>query len=159
MAFLVLLSSADLVFGDYVKQALAWLDLTRFFDYLGRLTVILLVGLFSLGALVVALRRSDGYRLIGQDKPLLAPFLGFTEAAVVLAAVDVLFALFVAVQLRYFFGGEANITAAGYTYATYARRGFAELVFLALLTLGMILALGRLDAARVRPATCAVSTP
>ncbi|MGA9191852.1 MAG: DUF4173 domain-containing protein [Anaerolineales bacterium] len=142
VAFLVLLSSADLIFGDYVRQTLAWLDLARFFDYLGRLTVILLIGVFSLGALVVALRRSDGYRLIGEDKPLLPPFLGFTEAAVVLGAVDLLFGLFVVVQLRYFFGGEANITAAGYTYAEYARRGFAELVFLALLTLGMILALG-----------------
>jgi hypothetical protein len=142
VAFLVLLSSADLIFGDYVRQALSWLDLSRFFDYLGRLTVILLAGLFSLGALVVALRRSDGYKLIGEDKPILAPFLGFTEAVVVLGAVDLLFGLFVVVQLRYFFGGEANITAAGYTYAEYARRGFAELVFLALLTLAMILALG-----------------
>ncbi len=142
VAFLVLLSSADLVFGDFVRHALAWLDLARFFDYLGRLAVILGMALFSLGALVVALRHSEGYRLIGQDKPLLAPFLGFTEAAVVLAAVDVLFGLFVAVQLHYFFGGQVNISAAGYTYAEYARRGFAELVFLALLTLGMILALG-----------------
>lgn len=153
IVFLVLLSSADLVFGDYVKRALDWLDLARFFEYMGRLTVLILSGLFTLGALVAALRRAEERRLIGLDKPLLAPFIGFTEAAVVLAAVDLLFAAFVAVQFRYLFGGQANITAAGFTYADYARRGFAELVFLAVLTLGLILALGawtRRDRARQR---------
>jgi hypothetical protein len=141
VVFLVLLSSADLVFGDYVSKALSWLDLSRFFDYLGRLTVILFVGLFCLGAFVAALHLGEKRNLIGAETPMLAPFLGFTEATVVLAAVDLLFALFVIVQFRYLFGGQANISAAGYTYSDYARRGFAELVFLALLTLGMILAL------------------
>jgi Domain of unknown function (DUF4153) len=142
VVFLVLLSSADLVFGDYVRRALDWLDLARFFEYLGRLTVLILSGLFTLGALVLALRKSDGRRLVGRETPLVRPFLGFTESVVVLGAVEALFAVFVAVQFRYLFGGQSNITAAGYTYADYARRGFAELVFLAVLTLGLILALG-----------------
>jgi hypothetical protein len=142
VVFLVLLSSADLVFGDYVRQALAWLDLARFFEYLGRLTVVISSGLFTLGALVVALRKADRRRLVGLDQPLFKPFIGLTEAVVVLGAVDALFAAFVGVQFRYLFGGQNNITAAGYTYAEYARRGFAELVFLAVLTLGLILALG-----------------
>jgi hypothetical protein len=41
------------------------------------------------------------------------------------------------------FGGQANIAAAGYTYAEYARRGFGELVAVAVLTLGMILLLAQ----------------
>ncbi len=61
---------------------------------------------------------------------------------IVLGAVDLLFALFVVVQFRYLFGGEANITAAGYTYADYARNGFGELVWVAFLGMGFIMALG-----------------
>ncbi len=79
IVFLVLLSSADLVFGDYVKRALDWLDLARFFEYMGRLTVLILSGLFTLGALVAALRRAESRRLVGLDQPLLSPFIGFTE--------------------------------------------------------------------------------
>ncbi len=77
-----------------------------------------------------------------QDKPILAPFLGFTESTVVLIAVDLLFALFVFIQFRYLFGGQANITPVGYTYSEYARRGFGELVAVAFLSLGLILGLG-----------------
>ena len=59
-----------------------------------------------------------------------------------LGAVDLLFFIFVLFQVRYLFGGEANITAAGYTYSEYARRGFGELVAVAVLSLGMIMTLG-----------------
>jgi hypothetical protein len=60
----------------------------------------------------------------------------------VLGAVDLLFASFVVVQFRYLFGGEFNITVAGYTYAEYARNGFGELVWVAFLSMGLIMALG-----------------
>jgi len=47
----------------------------------------------------------------------------------------VLFIAFVIVQIRYLFGGSANISQTGYTYADYARRGFGELVGVAVLSL------------------------
>lgn len=72
---------------------------------------------------------------------LIRPFLGATEAFVVLGSVDLLFAFFVAVQFRYFFGGQANITAAGYTYSEYARKGFFELVVVAVVSLLLYLSL------------------
>jgi hypothetical protein len=139
--FGALLGGADLVFGDYVEAALRWLDLERLLDWAARGGVTALVGLFCLGILVVAYRRQDPRRLFGKDRPLVAPFLGFTEAAVILGAVDLLFMGFVAIQFAYLFGGEANIDAAGYTYAEYARRGFGELVAVAILSLGLIYAL------------------
>jgi len=55
--------------------------------------------------------------------------------------VDVLFVLFVIVQITYLFGGEANVTAAGFTYSEYARRGFGELVAVGVLSLGLIMTL------------------
>jgi hypothetical protein len=75
------------------------------------------------------------------DKPLVTPFLGFTEAAVVLGAVVLLFALFALVQFQYFFGGQTNIGVQGYTYADYARRGFGELVAVAFISLLLFLGL------------------
>lgn len=148
--FGALLGGADLVFGDYLEAALRWLDLERLADWAARGAVIGLVGLFCLGILIVAYRPQEPRRLLGKDRPLVAPFLGFTEAAVILGAVDLLFMAFVAVQFAYLFGGEANIDSAGYTYAEYARSGFGELVAVAVLSLGLIYALAAVTR-RVEP--------
>ena len=153
--FLALLSAADLVFGDYVEQALAWIDLASLADWTARAFVVVASALFLLGAVVAALRDPGDRRLIGEDPPLVRPFLGFTETAIVLSLVVVVFLSFVAVQFAYLFGGESNINAAGYTYADYARRGFGELVAVAFLALGMIYVLAmvtRLESPRKRTA-------
>lgn len=139
--FLVLLSAADLVFGEYVELALRWFDLARLADWAGRALIILFAAVFSLGAIVAALRAAADRRLIADRGPLIKPFLGFTEVLIVLGSVDVVFALFVIVQIAYFFGGEANVTAAGFTYSEYARRGFGELVAVGVLSLGLIMTL------------------
>jgi hypothetical protein len=64
-----------------------------------------------------------------------------TEASIILGSLEALFAFFVGIQFRYFFGGQVNISAKGFTYAEYARRGFGELVavevFSLLLWLGL----------------------
>jgi hypothetical protein len=67
--------------------------------------------------------------------------IGFIETTTVLLLVNLLFLAFVAVQFTYLFGGSANVDLAGYTYAEYARRGFFELLTVAILTLTMILGL------------------
>ena len=139
--FVILLTAADLVFGEYVDAALHWLDLERLADWAGRGLVILASAVFCLGAIITAIRAADRRSLISDRSPLVKPFLGFTEVAIVLFSVDVLFALFVVVQLAYFFGGEANVTAAGFTYSEYARRGFGELVAVGVLSLGLIMLL------------------
>ncbi|HET7010999.1 MAG TPA: DUF4173 domain-containing protein [Anaerolineales bacterium] len=141
VVFGALLGAADLVFGDYLEAALRWLDLDRLAEYAGRFTLMVAVGVFCLGAMVVALRPQPEPRLVGKSQPLVAPFLGATEAIIILVALDLLFAAFVAVQFTYLFGGEANIHIAGYTYAEYARRGFGELVAVGVLSLGLIYAL------------------
>ena len=62
--------------------------------------------------------------------------LGIVETATVLSLLDLLFAAFVAVQFRYFFGGKANIpNGRGFEYAEYARHGFFELVWVSVLVL------------------------
>jgi hypothetical protein len=61
------------------------------------------------------------------------------EVSLVLGSLAVLFALFVAVQVRYLFGGASLVRASvTLTYGQYARRGFFELVIAALLLLPVL---------------------
>ncbi len=73
--------------------------------------------------------------------------LGTTEAATILIVIDLLFAVFVGLQLAYLFGGNDTRALAGMTYAEYARRGFFELVLVALLA-GMLVVTLDLSVAR-----------
>jgi hypothetical protein len=59
--------------------------------------------------------------------------LGAVEATTIVLVVDVLFGVFVALQLAYLFGGRDTLAVAGLTYAEYARRGFFDLVIVAVL--------------------------
>jgi hypothetical protein len=80
----------------------------------------------------------DGERLTGVPE---RPTLGITEVATVLGVLDLLFLLFVAVQFRYLFGGDALVQVTpDLTYADYARRGFFELVFAVVLVVPILLA-------------------
>jgi hypothetical protein len=66
--------------------------------------------------------------------------LGVVEVGVVLGLLDALFLAFVAVQVRYLFGGAGRVVeTAGLTYAEYARRGFFELVTVTALVLPLLL--------------------
>jgi hypothetical protein len=79
-------------------------------------------------------------RNLGTAKRLLPIYLGSIETGVMLGVLDLLFLVFVAVQVRYFFGGSALVQGTtGLTYAEYARRGFFELVTVAALVLPFLL--------------------
>ena len=139
--FAALLSSADLVFARQAQDFVRLFRLENLPQYIFR-CVYILIGAYALaGVFLHAAHKSQDEKLLGIDKPLVAPFLGFTEAAVVLGAVVLLFALFAAVQFRYFFGGQTNIGIQGYTYAEYARRGFSELVAVAFFSLLLFMGL------------------
>jgi hypothetical protein len=71
------------------------------------------------------------------NQPSINKFLGSLEVSIVLGSIIVLFASFLVIQFRYFFGGEANISETGFTYSEYARRGFGELITVAVLSLGI----------------------
>jgi hypothetical protein len=63
--------------------------------------------------------------------------LGSVEVSVMLGLLDLLFLLFVVVQLPYLFGGVTQVARVG--YSEYTRRGFFELVWVAGLTLPVLL--------------------
>ncbi|MEN6409811.1 MAG: DUF4173 domain-containing protein [Anaerolineaceae bacterium] len=137
-----LLASADPIFSKQLEGLLTWIRIENLPEYIFRLAYILVGGYLLVGVFLHALTTSREEKLVGMEKPWLPPFLGWTEAIVILAAVDLLFAFFVGVQFRYFFGGQANITLEGFTYAEYARRGFGELVAVAFLSLLLFFGLG-----------------
>ena len=65
--------------------------------------------------------------------------LGIVPAGTALGLLDLLFLVFVVIQLRYFFGGAELIErTTGLTYAEYARRGFFELVTASALVLPIL---------------------
>jgi len=97
----------------------------------------------SLGAAAAGLPAAGA----GDAGPLPRLRLGPIEAATILVAVDVLFAVFVVLQLAYLFGGLDTLAATGLPYAQYARSGFFELVIVAVLA-GGLLALVHAIAAR-----------
>lgn len=136
--FAALLASADMVFSQRLEQVIALFRLEKLPEYIFRLAYIL-AGAYALaGVFLHAAYRSKAEIETGEGKPALQPFLGFTEAAVVLGSVAALFASFVAIQFQYFFGGASNIHLDGFTYAEYARRGFGELVVVAFFSLLLI---------------------
>ena len=128
-----LFTSADPVFARVVGDVFAvdagevatHLVLTGFFAWI--------VGGFLRSAL-----------LSSSQAPATIPFpdgaLGITEVSVTLGSLVLLFAAFVAVQFRYFFGGDAVVVqTAGLGYADYARSGFFELVTVSALVLPVLL--------------------
>jgi hypothetical protein len=161
-----LLSSADLVFADQMNQLLENFNLAKAPEYLFRLFYILVLTYVFAGYYAHALfptrwgsstpedaETAGAHRTVPGDTSLVKPFLGSTEAFIVLGSINLLFAFFVAIQFRYLFGGRANITAAGFTFADYARRGFFELVWVAVISLLLFLVLNavtRRDAAPQR---------
>ncbi len=137
--FASLLSSADPIFADRFEKFIELFNIDNLPEYIFRLVYILIFAYAIAGALLHAAQKSDDKV---EDKNLVAPFLGFTESAIVLGSLTILFAAFVIIQFQYFFGGQANINLAGYTYSEYARRGFGELVTVAFFSLLLLLGLG-----------------
>ncbi|HKV42111.1 MAG TPA: DUF4173 domain-containing protein [Blastocatellia bacterium] len=69
-----------------------------------------------------------------------ANLIGIVEVTTALGLLDMLFLVFVVVQLRYLFGGRRLVEAtSGLSYSVYAREGFFELVAVTALVLPLLL--------------------
>ena len=123
-----------LVFGALVVDFLGF-DVAEVF---GHLFLIVFFAWITAGLLWVALLARNPESLsFGRPDSL---SLGIIELGIVLGLLDMLFLVFVLVQVRYLFGGaERVLTTAGLTYAEYARRGFFELVTVTALVLPTLL--------------------
>jgi hypothetical protein len=144
--FTLLLASADLVFADYVDTVLSLDFLPDIFELIWRVILVGLAAWLLTGGLAYTVRRRAEEHDVGVIETGLAGLaralpIGFVETVVVLGLVDLLFAAFTAVQFTYLFGGRDHVALEGITYAEYARSGFFELVWVAILTLSLSLSL------------------
>jgi hypothetical protein len=136
--FGLLLASADAVFGRAIDEAFRLpIDLGDVVDRgaFSALAAGLIAGPLALAAGGAGLFGSLGLATgttppeTAEDEP--APRtrrVGAVETLTVLAAVDVLFAAFAAVQVVYLFGGVDTLEVVGMTYSDYARQGYFQLV-------------------------------
>jgi hypothetical protein len=121
--FALLFSSADEVFAHAMREAIGPDTLGQL---PGRLMLALVIAWSAAGTLTLLWR--------GDEAPSNIPRpLRRETALVLLIAVDLIFAFFVAIQVTYLFGGSDTVRAAGITYSAYARRGFFELLTAAIL--------------------------
>ncbi|NOH11953.1 MAG: DUF4173 domain-containing protein [Chloroflexi bacterium] len=139
--FSALLSSADPIFARAITDFFDLFDLEDLAQYFFRGIYIIFLAYILAGLYLFAFYKSKKEKLVADGNGRKPSFLGFTEGSIVLGSVDLLFGAFVAIQFRYFFGGQANITNAGYTFAEYARRGFGELITVAVFSLLLFLLL------------------
>ena len=140
----LLLASADPIFNDRLLNLFSWFEIENMGEYIFRFFYILVLAYVILSAYYFGLVTSKNLGEKATGKVLVKPFIGTIETGVVLGSVNLLFLFFVILQFAYLFGGEANITLTGYTYAEYARRGFFELLAVVLISLLLFYGLSQL---------------
>jgi len=57
----------------------------------------------------------------------------------ILILINAIYAIFSFIQFRYLFGGSSFVLPSSFTYAEYARRGFAELVIVTIINFGILI--------------------
>ena len=131
LVFGSLFASADANFADLVRRLFNW----NINELIGHLCIAAMLAWIGAGFLHQVLMarplRIDALNL-GVDRPTLQ--LGIVETATALGLLNALFLAFVVLQFRYLFG-----SASALGYAEYARRGFFELVAVAVLVLPVLL--------------------
>jgi len=133
--FLLLFSSADLIFQKYVSDLIS---IDNELEMIFRFILILIVTIVFVGAYAYSFREKEGQITAPQKSK--NHTVGDIEISIILGSVNVLFFIFILIQLAYLFGGESNISVQGFTYAEYARRGFFELIAVAIISLFLLLA-------------------
>jgi uncharacterized protein DUF4153 len=147
VVFALLFASADAVFSS---------ALTSVFDFrkwsIGELiSRVLLAAAFAWiagGLFIIAGRPTD--TAMTPVLPRLRGLLSSTAGATMLLVVDALFVFFVGLQIAYLFGGIDTLNATGLSYSSYARRGFFELIAVAVLAGGLVFAVELVVAKRTR---------
>lgn len=131
--FLLLFSSADLIFQKYISEILS---IENEMELFLRFLLILIVTIVFIGAYTYSFRE-EGETIMPQSSNKHA--VGQIGSSIILGSINILFSIFIIVQMTYLFGGESNISAQGFTYAEYARRGFFELIAVAAISLFLLL--------------------
>ncbi|GGL05379.1 hypothetical protein Sme01_63710 [Sphaerisporangium melleum] len=132
LVFGVLFASADAVFASFAANLLTAPDWVEYLP--GRLVLFGMFAALVAAATLVALRPR-----VERAGPATRRRVSRVLWTIPLAALDLLFAAFVVVQITTLFGGNRRVMeTAGLTYAEYARSGFFELVTVSVFVLGLV---------------------
>jgi hypothetical protein len=138
LVFMLLLMEADAGFSLKLEALARTLETEARFLVM-RLLLFVWLALGLLGAMLLPLP----FTISG---PGFKPRLGKEETTALLGSLCLLFGFFTVQQLGYLFGGSETIAATpGLTVATYARRGFFELLAVSALTLVVLMATGHVS--------------
>lgn len=129
MVILLLLASADAVFGEMTKKLLHSISLAGIFDIVFRV-VSLFFGAYALTAYLCKKRIREDVADMRKGEPVLA--------VTVTGLLTLIYLLFSVVQIAGLFLGKLQLPE-GYTYAMYARRGFFQLLLVSVLNLVIVL--------------------
>jgi hypothetical protein len=129
IVFAALLSSADAGFDKLLANVFSF-DIDE--DTFGRLILGAFTTAFFIGAFGYMFRRL--HPAPAPEAPAAVRSLGLLETTILFGAINALFAAFVILQISYLFGGAAHLIAADLTYAEYAREGFTQLIWVAVLS-------------------------
>ncbi len=132
--FLLLFSSSDLIFQKHLS-GLINIDIEP--ETIFRSILVLIATFAFIGAYSYVFRKTEN--IVAAHKNNKSYAVGHIESCILFGSVNVLFFVFILVQLTYLFGGESNVSAQGFTYAEYARRGFFELITVAIISLLLLL--------------------
>jgi len=132
-----LLSSADVVFKDFFIN----IPILKIFKHFLVIILVSVYGFCFLWSLFKAFMEKedshpDAYKYNRiKWKLFLDPVILLT----VLILINVIYGIFSFIQFKYLFGGSSFILPSSFTYAEYARRGFAELVVVSVINFGILI--------------------
>ncbi|MFL0194470.1 DUF4153 domain-containing protein [Clostridium sp. WILCCON 0269] len=121
---IILLSSADMVFGYYFANLTKLFNNINIEEFVPH-TIIILVITFYLFGYVWGFKSEE--KAIEKGLDALAVSWEAVTIITVLAALNILYLIFTIIQFSYLYGGDNITLPAGFTYAEYARKGFFEL--------------------------------
>ncbi|MGZ5471665.1 MAG: DUF4153 domain-containing protein, partial [Nitrososphaeraceae archaeon] len=131
-----LLSSADIVF----KNLFINMPLLKIFKHF---LVIILVSVYAICFLWTLLKafdeRKESTYNTTYNKIQWKLFLDPVVLLTILILINAIYTIFSFIQFTYLFGGSSFITPSSFTYAEYARRGFAELIIVTIINFGILI--------------------
>ena len=140
LVLLLLLASADMVFGKLVEKLPEFLNSLNAADILGKALLTFFIFLVSF-SFIWSLKLKE--KFTGNENELISgksadekrrwdPVILITATA----CIDLLYVIFVIIQFAYLFGRSG--LPEGFTYSEYARKGFTELILVSLLNIGFL---------------------
>jgi hypothetical protein len=138
----VFLYSADLVVQAYVNKLFDLLYIKINFELAERIFIVFVVSYILIGifAKIAGKKIAETPEENTQKRST-----GFIESMTVLSLVEALFLAFISIQFFYLFGGKSYVWGLDtyITYSEYAKNGFSELIFVAIISFILIYVIDR----------------